>query len=329
MQVKTKIVGRTRGHEREGPRPVTEYRLCNETGLEVTVWDYGATVVDVVAASAGSGERRNATVRLPDLASYECTRLNKFRLGATLGRFARSIEGAAFVLDGEEFKLDKNHGRDHFHGGTFGFDRFVWDVRGIEVSPFPSIRLGLCRPHLDQGYPGAVSVEAWFTLIGASLVIEYRGTTTAPTIMGLCNHIFWNLSPTDHGQDQLLAINAGTVLQNSKSLIPQGAPVDVAGTAFDFRLLRPLEQGVLDNCFPLHGSEWACLLAAPNDGLRMHVRTNQSALAVFATPSCTNTRGGVCLQMTDWPNAPNRPDFPSARLDPNACYYSRTTYSFL
>jgi aldose 1-epimerase len=268
-------------------------------------------------------------VRLPDIASYENLEVNRFRLGATLGRFARSIEGARFRLDGIEYKLDKNHGRHHFHGGTFGFDRFVWEGEIRDDSPFPSIRLRLNRPDGDQGYPGMVSVEAHFTVMEASLVIEYRGTTTAPTIFGLCNHIFWNLSREHHGQDQMLTINADTVLRNDKELMPQGVPFDVTDTRFDFRAARCLSGGELDNCFPLNDSAWACLLEAPHGDVRMHVQTNQPALAGFAASTCAGGRGGVCIQLTDWPNAPNRPDFPSARLDTGTSYYNHTTYEFL
>ena len=36
----------------------------------------------------------------------------------------------------------------------------------------------------------------------------------------------------------------------------------------------------------------------------------------------------LCLEPQNWPDAPNRPDFPSARFDPDLSYRNHTIYRF-
>ena len=49
--------------------------------------------------------------------------------GALIGRYANRIKRAHFTLNGKEYNVGKNEGRNHLHGGISGFNRKVWSVK--------------------------------------------------------------------------------------------------------------------------------------------------------------------------------------------------------
>jgi aldose 1-epimerase len=67
--------------------------------------------------------------------------------------------------------------------------------------------------------------------------------------------------------------------------------------------------------------------------------TNQPGLQVYSGNFLDGTTAGkggrlyrqsdaICLEPHAWPNTPNRPDFPTARLDPGELYRHTTSYRF-
>jgi aldose 1-epimerase len=324
MNIRRRPLGTTRGHAAEAPTSVEAFTL-DTRDLSVTVWTYGATLVEVSAQ-----DRRRAPVnvvtRLADLAAYEDRACNPY-VGAVLGRYARCIANGRFVLDGVEYQLDRNMGPHHFHGGTIGFDRFVWAAEAERRSDRLELQLRIQRPDEDQGYPGQLSAEVVYRLFeGAVLEIEYRATTSATTVVGLTNHAYWNLSGRGTIDDQRLAINASKVVVVDSAHIPCGSLASVVETPLDFRRPRSIGKTLLDCCFLLDHAEWAAVLSDPGTGRRLQLRTDQPGLAVYSGEKAAPSRGGLCLQTGGLPDAPNRPDFPSSRLDPGQAYRHRSTY---
>lgn len=325
LNIHRKSVGTTAGHAGQGPTPVDAYTLDTCAGLAVTVWTYGATLVEVLFPDR-DGRMDNLVVRLPDLDWYQQRAKNPY-VGATLGRFARCIAGGCFELDGRSYQLDRNEGLHHFHGGTLGFDRFVWQAETQRGDDQISLHLRLDRPDGDQGYPGALAAEAIYRVDKhRRLMLEYRATTTASTIIGLTNHSFWNLAQSITIDGHQLAVNALRVVMADDDLIPQGPPAWVAGTRLDYTSPRPIGKDRLDHCFLLDDPAWAAILADPVSGRVLRLATDQPALAVYSADHFAAPRVGLCLQTGACPNAPNRADFPSSRLDPGGMYCHRTTY---
>jgi aldose 1-epimerase len=71
----------------------------------------------------------------------------------------------------------------------------------------------------------------------------------------------------------------------------------------------------------------------------MELFTNQPGIQVYSGNYLDGTisgKGGklirqsdaMCLEPHIWPDAPNRPDFPSPRLDPGGIYRHHTVYRF-
>jgi len=307
---------------------VRTYHVSNDEGYAITLSDFGAAVLDVSVPCPISGKSKSVTLSLPALQDYQIADRNRFMLGATMGRFSRSISGAKFTLEGRTFVLDANQGPHHFHGGLNAFHQRSWKAGVKEVAGKPVIEMSLFSPDGDQGYPGALDVRAIFTLLSNGFQVEYYATTTVPTIYGLCNHIFWNLAGPGSAFKQLLRINASTILKNDAFGIPVCGPQDARGTSFDFRKPKPVSSASLDNCFPLAGCNPACTLSDPESGLELNIETNKPVAAVFASALDVSDSEGVCIQLTDWPDAPNRPDFPSAVLYPGQSDYNFARYTF-
>ena len=328
MDIRRRNVGITAGHAKQGPTQVDEYVIDNGSGLSVTAWTYGATLVEV-AVPDRTGRLDNIIVRLPTLADYENRAINPY-VGATLGRYARCVSEGQFMLDGIKYQLTRNHGRHHFHGGAIGFDRFVWEA-SVEREPDAVIlRLHLDRPDGDEGYPGTLSAEVSYRIHSSQkLTIEYRAATTASTIVALSNHAYWNLGGGGLIDRHRIAVNASRVVAVDDELVPCGPLLDVNDcSSLDYREPRIIGGKCLDCCFVLQDSTWAADLSDLESGRRMRVVTDQPGLAVYSGEILPRPRSGLSLQTGALPNSPNREDFPSSRLDAGAVYRHWTTFEF-
>ena len=327
MDIRHERIGTTTGHTEQESTLVDAYTLDTGTGLVITVWTYGSTLIEVLVPDR-DGRMDNVIMRLPDLSSYEDRTKNPY-IGATLGRYARCIAEGRLRLDELDYQLACNYGRHHFHGGKTGFDRFVWDADVHQGCDELSLRLRLDRPDGDQGYPGALSAETVYRVHkDGRLTFEYRATTTAPTVVALTNHAYWNLAGSGTVNEQHLVLNAARVVMVDDELIPIGAPVSIAGTQLDYSTPRPIADDQLDHCFVLDDPTWAAELFDPASGRVMRVRTDQPGLAVYSADGLIERRTGLCLQTGAWPDSPNRADYPSSRLDPGTAYRHHTTHEF-
>lgn len=328
MEIRREVVGNTAGHAAQPPAEVSAYTLDTGAGLAVTVWTYGATLVEVCVPDR-AGRAANVTRRLTDLASYQDRERNPY-LGAVLGRFCRCVSGGRFRLGGVDHVLDRNDGPHHIHGGSVGFDRFVWAAEASHVADALAVRLRLTRPDGDQGYPGAVTAEVTYTASpDLRLALEYRAVTTASTILGLTSHAFWNLAGGGSIANHLLAVNASRRIPLDAELIPlPGPPVAVGGGRLDYRVSRPVGDDRLDDFFVLDDPAWAAELHEPTSGRTMRILTDQRGLGVYSGDRLDPPRTGLCLQASGWPDAPNRPDYPPCRLDPGEVYRRRTVHEF-
>ncbi|WP_244303918.1 aldose epimerase family protein [Streptomyces lydicus] len=322
----------TAGNIRQPAAPVDAYTLENGNGTEVVVWTYGATLVEV-RVPGRDGRTDNVVHRLPTLATYEDRAANAY-VGATVGRFCRNVAHGAFTLDGVRHVLDRNEGPHHLHGGSHGFDRLVWTAATERDEHHATLTLTLHSPDGDQGYPGHLRAETRYRLDrDGTLTIAFRATTTAPTVVGLTNHAFWNLAGTGAHRPvdgHRLAVNAARVLRFDEDQVPlPGPPAPVAGTPLHLTGTAPLDGLRLDNFYALDAPHtWAADLHDPDSGRRLRLSTDQTGMGVYTGDGLHPPRAGLCLQPGPWPDAPNRPDFPSARLDPGATYTATTRYAF-
>jgi aldose 1-epimerase len=208
-----------------------------------------------------------------------------------------------------------------------GFDQHVWSGHAFELADSVGVRFVLVSPDGDQGYPGTLTAEATYELDRhGALTLELTARTTATTVVSMTGHMFWNLAGQGVIDDLTLTLAATKVLAVGPDQVPlPGAPV-VAGRELDFSHARSLRGCSIDRYFVLDELGWAATVRDPAGGRALRIETDQPGMGVYTGERLAVARSGLCLQPSAWPDAPNRPDFPTARLDPGAVYRHRTTY---
>ena len=330
--------------------------LRDADGLEARIMTYGASLQALLVPDAAG--RRDDIVLGHDTFDRYVARRQYF--GATVGRYANRIAGASFALDGAVVKLAANNGANALHGGPEGFDRYNWQIVTIEEGARPAVTLARTSRDGEEGYPGTLEAEVTWRLTGPmELSLEMTARTDRPTIINLTNHSFFNLAGAGSGRDILdhrLTVAADHFLAIDAGAIPLPEPPwAVAGTPFDFRAGVEVGARIRDDhpqlrtgrgydhnfCLaPASGkSRFAARLADPKSGRVMELHTNQPGLQVYSGNFLDGGmpgKGGrlyrqsdaICLEPHAWPDAPNRPDFPTVRLSPGETYHHSTLYRF-
>lgn len=337
MAVSTTPFGRTAAGE-----PVTAFTLKNESGMAVTVLDYGATV-QALAVPNGAGGFTDVALGYDTVAEYES---RDGYLGATIGRVGNRIGGARFSLGGAEYVLAKNDGENHLHGGVRGFDKRMWSCDARED------RLVFSRlsPDGEEGYPGALQVSVTFTLTADNaLVIAYDALSDKDTLVNLTNHTYFNLNGGGAVLDHLLQVNAQRFCENDGGCLPTGRLLPVAGTPFDFRAAKPIGRDIGADCeqlrrgggydhnFVLSGTD-AATLYSPVSGVEMTVTTDMPGMQVYSANGLSarpgkdgqsmGPRDAVCLETQLFPNGMNCYGFPSPVLRAGKPLHSETAFRF-
>ncbi len=326
------------------------YTMQNRAGLRARVMTYGATLT-VVELPDRDGNPVPITLYLDTLADY----LRGHPLfGSVVGRYANRIAGARFVLDGVEYRLEANAGKNHIHGGRkAGFQRLLWQAEPIEEDDAAGVRLRLTSPDGAAGFPGQLQVVVTYELtVRNELVIDYVARTNRPTHVNLTNHAYWNLAGAGSGNvlKHQLYLNADTYLVPDEAKIPTGEIRPVRGTPLDFTMPRTIGSRIeqlqwknYDHCYVLNKQpgkrlQLAARLVDPVSQRTMEVLTTQPGVQLYTAKGLNNRLGaggrsygpyyGVCLETQHFPDSPNHPEFPSTVLRPGETYHETTVHRF-
>ena len=342
---------------------IDRYTLRNGT-IEAKILTYGGIIQELWAPD-GRGRRANITLGFPDLAGYTTPRgnpptPNPAYFGAIIGRYGNRIGGAQFELDGTTYQLDVNNGPNSLHGGFNGFDKRVWAATSFRGGGMVGVRLTRTSPDGEGGYPGTLQVTVEYALDGhGNLRMHYTATTDKPTVVNLTNHAYWNLGGEGTGTiyDHRLTLDASGFTPVDDTLIPTGDIDRVARTPFDFRTPHAIGERIRGNAEQLvfgrgYDHNWvldrpagatglrrAAVLRDPSSGRRLVVRTTEPGIqfysgnfldgTLYGTSGRAYRQGdGLALETQHFPDSPNKPQFPSTRLDPGQTYDTTTVYSF-
>ncbi len=328
--------------------PVKLLTLENSQGVKVQVTNYGCIVTSIVVPDR---DGRRADVVL----GYET--LDKYLgghpfFGAIAGRFANRIKDGRYELDGQVFQLETNElpTSQHLHGGSKGFDKYVWDFSVEERAESTFVHFSRVSPDGESGYGGALSVTHSIGLDELNqLHFNFRATTDKPTVVNLVNHSYYNLGGHDSGtvNGHELKLNAEFYTPVAENLIPTGEICSVKNGTLDFTLAREIGDGEYDHNFVLKrvDSEGEYHVAAelyePISGRAMTVLTTQPGVQFYNGYKLSNkpwigrdghkyeSREGLCLETQHYPDSPNQPHFPSVRLDPGEVFEEKTIHRFL
>lgn len=313
------------------------FHLQRDDGIRVTVSNLGATIM-AIAAPDRTGQWANIALghtRIEDYPAAGASGPDAY-LGATCGRYANRVAGAAFPLGGEIVRLVPNDGPNQLHGGVPGFHRAIWRV---ERATTAGVVLSHHSPHGDAGWPGNLFVTASFQLATPdTLRVVYTATTDRPTHVNLVSHPYFNLSgdPTTTIDDHDLRIDANDFLLIDGDALPTGKRCAVEGTPFDFRTARRIDRAVSPGynhnfCLAGDGLREVAWLVHPPSGRRLTIATDRPGLQFYDGYGLSGTfaaRTGLCLEAQGWPDAVNHPGFPSSRLDPGTCWQAITEWRF-
>ncbi len=333
---------------------VMVYTLINERGMMARITNYGGTILSLTAPDR-NGNFADVVLGFDTLDEYV---EHSPYFGCLIGRYGNRIAHGRFKLRNTEYVLAQNDGQNHLHGGWKGFDKQMWSPRASEILDGPALILTYISPDGEEGYPGTLSVKVTYTLANDnSLKIDYLATTDRPTIVNLTNHSYFNLSAglAETILDHELMINADTFTPVDETLIPTGEIRSVAGTPLDFRSFTPIGERIdaddeqirfgkgYDHNWVVNGERDTVRLAArvyePLSGRIMEVHTTEPGLQFYSgnlmPPSLNGKNGrvygrrsGFCLETQHFPDSPNKPEFPSTKLEPGDVYQSSTVYRF-
>lgn len=323
--------------------------LTSPAGVSAVILNFGATLQSLISPDR-HGRLADVLLGHDDLAGYVD---HPGFLGVTVGRYANRIAGGSFELNGDACQLPLNDGSNTLHGGGEGFDRAVWEIISVDSGPTARLVLGHHSPDGHSGFPGTVDATVTYMLDQAgALTISFDATVDRPTILNMTNHAVFNLGgegAPEGAMDHLLTIAAERYTPVDAALIPTGELRQVEGTPFDFRAPRRIGRSVRDgrdrqirfgrgydhNWVLDKGvtadPELVARLEDPASGRVLDVSSTEPGLQFYSGNFFDGTlmgkQGtlyrmgeGIALEPQKFPDSPNKPHFPSARVDPGKPY---------
>jgi aldose 1-epimerase len=334
-------------------RTASAYVLKNRKGIEVTVSDFGATLVSFLAPDR-YGAMADIVLGYRSAAEYEA---DSFFVGGTIGRFANRIANAQFSLDGVVYHLAKNDGPNSLHGGIKGFNKKYWSAHVAPSRDGECVEFTYLSVDGEEGYPGNLTAKVTYSLTDQDeLRISYSAVTDKTTVVNLTNHSYFNLA--GEGINDILGHELTLLAERftpvNSHLTPTGELAPVCGTPFDFTLPTQIgsriscdhEQlrsgrGFDHNWVLTSGRQAQPLLAAkvfePNSGRLLQVLTTEPGIQFYSGNFLDGTalgksgkayqlRSGFTLETQHFPDSPNQSNFPSTVLKRSESYHSMTIY---
>lgn len=335
------------------------YRLENASGAWVELSSLGAGILGVGVPDK-EGNIENVALGYANPSDYmddgPC-------LGKCPGRYANRIAGGNLTVGGKKYQLAVNNGPNHLHGGPTGFQNHIWESREIDNGVEFSYR----SADGEENYPGELYVKVIYTWNDSNeLTLLFEAEAKADTVVNLTNHAYWNLGGADSGTAvrHELRLKAGRWLPTDPTLVPDGTLEDVAGTPMDFRNFAVIgdrlnSDGVYgekdfpalrygkgyDNCWAIDGREpgkmieESVILRDPSSGRTLTVDSDQPGVQVYTgnwlAGSPLNRSGrsyndydGVAIEMQGFPDAPNKPGFPTQTVRAGETYRRTIRYRF-
>ncbi|MBV7434980.1 galactose mutarotase [Cardiobacteriaceae bacterium TAE3-ERU3] len=305
--------------------------LENKQGMRIGVSEQGAAWLSCQIPM------RDGTLREVLLGSDDPVRMSQSGayLGSSVGRYCGRIANATFTLDGRSYDVDANEAPNHLHGGFDGLSRRRWQL--LEKTA-DTLILAIESSDGEGGFPGHVVVRATYRLDDDNCVtIDYHAQTDQPTIFNLCNHAYFNLNGVGQpALTQQLSINAKRYVAVDAAGIPTADSQPVAGTHFDFQVMRSIDEGIYDHSFWLEDQQAAVIESVDSD-LRLVIHTTQPALHLYTGQGLAGEKGcdgnpyqacaGVALETQAPPDSANRhPEL--VRTTAEQPYHHQTRYCF-
>lgn len=323
------------------------FTLGNSKNTKVDIINYGA-IITSFRIVCNDGTVNDIVLGFDDPGKYlEEKYLEIYPyFGAAIGRYANRIKEGKFELNGKQYELPQNLGRDHLHGGYMGFDKKVWTYESVSDN---SLVLRYQSNDGEEGYPGNLDVILRYELNDNNeLSYEYTAYTDQATPVNLTHHSYFNLDTEKSGiGDHYVKINGSAYLEQDEHLAVTGKIIPVQNTAYDFRKAKKINrdwnpQTGYDQSFVSDNVNIQVPAAeawSESSGLKLQLFTTEPIVHLYTGKSIPPLEGkngnnygpfsGFCLETQVHPNAVNIPSFPDTILKPGEMYHHKTVYRVL
>jgi aldose 1-epimerase len=340
-----------------GGKQTELFVLKNANGMEVCITNFGGRIVSVNVPDK-DGNFKDVVLGFDKVTTYEDTINTPSDFGAAIGRYANRINKGIIVIDGDSIQLPTNNFGHCLHGGPQGWQYQVYDGKLVNDS---TVTMTMHSEDGDANFPGNVEAVVTYTLTSDNAIdIKYEATTDKKTVINMTNHSYFNLNgdPTQPVTNHVLYINADNFTPVDTTYMTTGEILPVAGTPMDFTTPTELAKDIknfsfeqiknangFDHNWVLNTkgdeSQVACTVYSPTSGIQLDVYTNEPGVQFYSGNFLDGTmvekgkkgityqqHAGMCLETQKYPDTPNKPEWPSAFLNPGEKYYSHCIFKF-
>lgn len=315
-------------------QPLQVIQLSDGENLAAEIFPFGAIIKSI------KFKKQEMTLSVDDPQYYL---ENPFYLGATVGRYANRIAKGRFSLSGTQYQLEANNGPNSLHGGVKGFNKVLWQVTKQTES---EVELYYCSPDGEQGFPGELQVWQTISAKNGELTLHFKAITNKETLVNFTNHCYFNLDGSESINEHLVQINTDRYLPIDTTSIPLNEAALVCGTCFDFT--KPAQVGEalsavhpqleagngFDHCYIFNDDsslKTMATLTSPHTNVSLTLKSTQPGMQLYTANfvgSPFKARQALCFEAQNWPDAPNRENFPKANLLPAEKYEQVIIYAF-
>lgn len=315
-------------------QPLQVIQLSDGENLTAEILPFGAIIKSI------KFKKQEMTLSVDDPQYYL---ENPFYLGATVGRYANRIAKGRFSLSGTQYQLEANNGPNSLHGGVKGFNKVLWQVTKQTES---EVELYYCSPDGEQGFPGELQVWQTISAKNGELTLHFKAITNKETLVNFTNHCYFNLDGSESINEHFVQINTDRYLPIDTTSIPLNEAALVCGTCFDFT--KPAQVGEalsavhpqleagngFDHCYIFNDDsslKTMATLTSPHTNVSLTLKSTQPGMQLYTANfvgSPFKARQALCFEAQNWPDAPNRENFPKANLLPAEKYEQVIIYAF-
>ena len=331
---------------------ITVFKVENSTGASVELSTLGAGIVSVSVPDR-NGKIENVALSYADPADYiadgPC-------LGKCPGRYANRICKGQLEVGGVTYQLAINNGPNALHGGPEGFQNQNWEAEKLA----DGVKFTYQAKDGEEHYPGNLTVTAVYHWSDDNvLTLDFHAESDRDTVINMTNHAYWNLNGADCGSclEQEMKIKAEKWLPTDETQIPTGELAPVEGTPMDFRAFKKIGKDIkedfealkigkgYDHCWKIDREKEgdmvidAVEIRDGRSGRKLIVGTDQPGVQIYTgnwlagSPKNRSGRSyedydGVAVEMQGFPDAPNKPNFPSQLLKAGESYDRHIRFAF-
>ncbi|EJG02455.1 aldose epimerase family protein [Flavobacterium sp. F52] len=333
-------------------KKVSLYWIENKD-IKAAFTNYGGRLIGLWVKDK-NGKSTDVVVGMNSIKGYKNSTEPYF--GATIGRVGNRVALGKFTLEGKQYQIPLNNGKNALHGGVKGFQDVVWNA---EKTNEKTLVFTYVSPDGEQGFPGNVNVKVTYSITDDNAVrMEYEATTDKTTIVNLTNHAFFNLNGEGSGTilNHELQIYGEKFIPVDEGLIPTGEFKSVKNTSFDFTSKHTIGERIenkdeqlkfgkgYDHNYVLNdekrdGFIHAATIKGDVSGIALDIYTEEPGLQFYSgnfMQSQNTFKSGVkddfrtafALETQHFPDAPNQPKFPQITLKAGEKYHTVSLYQF-